>query len=705
MSNNGCLIGFPNRVDEGTLSGGSFVPTLPLNNLKSRLLGKVARTTSTALSDTTFTLSYSGAKVAKVAALVNHNLSLDAKWRIRCSDEDPMTNLLLHTEEFAAWNTFGTIVQSNFGFAPDGAATADKLTPTTVNTQHVITKDTEVQPAGRYTMSVFVSSVGYSKIILAQPSNDSASATFHLSDQVAIVNAGDGAYASVEIINDDWYRVSLSYTTTSAYRHTMAIYMLNELGQQTFIGSGSGFLMWGAQVEVGNSATSYYPSKVTFVSRGSSGSYVNSSGNIQMAAANVARMTYNPDDLSAAPSLMVEDAATNFVTGSSSLVEGWSGNCSIASTSTSYLGIFMWRVSKTTTSPSEHRNVFVRSMAAGEALTLTFVARAGTVSTMSFSLYDAAGGTLEGLADNSYASIVKGPGTLTRSFGSLFTVTGLSSTETTFLKLTRKYTATGEARAYFYPGTHNSITIGNNTLMGRVQCELGEYATSYIPTGASAVNRAKDIVTLDVTRPSGYMDNWQRYSSSSGYIDVWPRVFSTTELDWEADNYWSGTYTQEDTQGYTPCAVHIFNSPVRGTYWKVDIQDTTNTAGYLQIGRLFLGPAWSPAYDAEVGLSIGWESSTTTQSALSGTKYFQRRTPYRVTSFVLNNMSVDEAMEKAFELDRMAGIDKEVFWVQAEADANHALRRRFLGTLRQMTPVEFPYAHLGRKGYTIEEVI
>lgn len=73
-----CIIASPNLIDSGTLSGGSWVATLPVTNLQNRLLGKVARSTNAVLTSTKFTITYASAIYADVLALVAHNFSQDA---------------------------------------------------------------------------------------------------------------------------------------------------------------------------------------------------------------------------------------------------------------------------------------------------------------------------------------------------------------------------------------------------------------------------------------------------------------------------------------------------------------------------------------------------------------------------------------------------------------------------------------------------
>lgn len=200
-------------------------------------------------------------------------------------------------------------------------------------------------------------------------------------------------------------------------------------------------------------------------------------------------------------------------------------------------------------------------------------------------------------------------------------------------------------------------------------------------------------------------DNFTTTAYTSGEIEAWPAVYSFGTLEWEDDAWWSGTYTAEDAEGYTTNITHIIPNLAYYRYWRIDIIDSLNPAGYIQLGRVFLGPAWQPTRNAEVGLSLGWATDTTVQKALSGTKYFQRRNPYRVTNFTLNVIDIDEALNRAFEIDKRMGIDGEILWIQETQDTVHALRRRYLGTMRELSLIEFPYVGLGKKSYSIEETV
>ncbi|MCC7268501.1 MAG: hypothetical protein IT546_14355 [Caulobacteraceae bacterium] len=79
------ILAFGNRADEATLSGGDWEATLPLDNLKDRRLGRVARSASLDLADTQFDADFGQLRLFRTVAIVNHNLNDYGRYRIRLS--------------------------------------------------------------------------------------------------------------------------------------------------------------------------------------------------------------------------------------------------------------------------------------------------------------------------------------------------------------------------------------------------------------------------------------------------------------------------------------------------------------------------------------------------------------------------------------------------------------------------------------------
>lgn len=227
----------------------------------------------------------------------------------------------------------------------------------------------------------------------------------------------------------------------------------------------------------------------------------------------------------------------------------------------------------------------------------------------------------------------------------------------------------------------------------QMQLEAGSVATSIMPDGFGT----------QAVRPAGYMDSWQSYSYDSGWVDVWPVVFPFPVLEWEDDRWWSGKYGADELAGSYHTMTAILPAAVTQRYWRLEFDDTGNPDGYIQAGRVFIGPAWQPTINPSYGMSTAWETKTDVQPALGGAEYYGRRTPYRTTRFSLDWMSEDEGMSQAFDIDRRAGIDKEVFWVHDPDDTVHANRRQYLGRFRALSPIEYPYHNITKKAFEIKE--
>ena len=83
-----CIIASPNLIDGATLSGGSWTAGLPVANVQNRLLGKVARSTNALVGSTKFTATFPAPVRADSIALVAHNLSETALFRITATGYD-----------------------------------------------------------------------------------------------------------------------------------------------------------------------------------------------------------------------------------------------------------------------------------------------------------------------------------------------------------------------------------------------------------------------------------------------------------------------------------------------------------------------------------------------------------------------------------------------------------------------------------------
>jgi hypothetical protein len=166
--------------------------------------------------------------------------------------------------------------------------------------------------------------------------------------------------------------------------------------------------------------------------------------------------------------------------------------------------------------------------------------------------------------------------------------------------------------------------------------------------------------------------------------------------------YDSGTVS---ANAQTPDLILGLASAVTARYGRLEITDTSNADGYLDIGRLFIGPSLAPADNYSKGAEMGYQSSTKVQQSLGGVDYFDVRPGRRLFEFALDYLTDPEAFNQALELLRICDIHGEVLLIRDPADITYNQARHYLGRLEQLSPIKNPYLTNHQSGFRVLEII
>lgn len=190
-----------------------------------------------------------------------------------------------------------------------------------------------------------------------------------------------------------------------------------------------------------------------------------------------------------------------------------------------------------------------------------------------------------------------------------------------------------------------------------------------------------------------------RAYSDSGYTSL---VYDTGILP-----IWSEGYPAvEDKKRYQEDFHIILPADVTARYWRTEIVDTANPAGYVELARAIFMPAFQPAVNFIYGATLGIETDTTKVRSRGGVDYADRKEPRRLSQFQFDVLSESEAFSNVFDLQWDRGIDREVLFVFDSADTGLLLKKRcFLATLRELSPIEFPYFNNHQTAFAVEEVL
>ena len=174
-------------------------------------------------------------------------------------------NLLTFSEQFdnAAWVKFGAATVANTIAAPDGTFTADTLTENTSTGQHGVYQGATVVSGIVYTWSGYVRNNGRSIVqFQLQATANVYFVEFDLATETTTNRSGSGT-ASITNVGNGWYRITATATATGSGTGYWQLNLCSAANTASYTGDGvSGVRVWGAQLELGSTATTYNPTTV-----------------------------------------------------------------------------------------------------------------------------------------------------------------------------------------------------------------------------------------------------------------------------------------------------------------------------------------------------------------------------------------------------------------------------------------------------------
>lgn len=388
--------------------------------------------------------------------------------------EESRTNLVRSSEDFSTtdWTASNSSVIINQAIAPDGTASADKITADTTSSFHNVS-DLMANSASTHTLSVYAKPDGYSWLRMNFVGS-SGECFFDIEN--GLVGTA-GSTATITEVGNGWYRCTIS--SSASANAICAINVASSDGVTTFAGDGeSGVLIWGAQFEAGSFATSYIPTIPDFDERLSPATFFDSSGVLQTQASQSGASAEGRIDHKyidgqwVEAGLLLEGASTNLFT--DSRPHNWSKNAGTSSSTTTS------PISANTYSVLTHNGTnsdpyFSRVASTGSSL-------ANRTFTFSAYIYSISGSTdiQMFMYDSSIGNVFSKSITLTTT-PQLYTLTGTFPSNETDTSFTCRFDLA--------PSTAQSIGVF------QAQAEEGSVATSRIPTTSAQVTRSADVYT------------------------------------------------------------------------------------------------------------------------------------------------------------------------------------------------------------------
>jgi len=502
--------------------------------------------------------------------------------------EPVSTNLLTYSEQFdnAVWTKSDSSITANALTAPDGTVTADKLVEAATTSTHSAFQSVSLAAGLVYTYSVYAKA-GERSFLIIQPTGDSRFAYFNLSTgAVATVN-GSPLSTSIQSAGNGWYRCTISVTSPGAGASSFYVYCAATDGNASYTGDGiSGIYLWGAQAEVGSTATAYMVSGATNGFR----------------AVPVVSGSATPKGL------LIEESRTNLLTYSEQFDNAaWTKtNSTVTENATASPDGTVSANLLTATSNTE--DVYVILSKASSAITYTlscFVKNSSNANAFVIYLSDNSTGQATGFFDLSAATVTASSGTWS-SVSATISPFGNGWFRCTL-------TATSPATSGLLPG-FNWGNSGSAVFLWGAQLEAGSFATSYIPTLASSVTRSADVASVNTLSPWHNSVEGTLYaegsfiaptsSTSKGIATLTDNssgndsisIFGISSSNVKQEVLVSGASQASFTLGYssaikaaTAFKLNDTNAAVNGTTGTTDTSATVPTVAKLQLGGIYNG--------------------------------------------------------------------------------------------------------------------
>lgn len=191
------------------------------------------------------------------------------------------------------------------------------------------------------------------------------------------------------------------------------------------------------------------------------------------------------------------------------------------------------------------------------------------------------------------------------------------------------------------------------------------------------------------------------------WFNVWPSVYATSELEWEYDNFWLGTYDDSDRENFTSLATKFFDDIQVIQSVKIEIDDQSNPEGYVYMGRVFVSDVWQPTYSAQYGIEYGFEVGTTFDVADNPemTRFPDVKTPKRTVSFTLGTLSQEEGFRRVQTMKRDQGLHREILYTETTDPTPEGFQKTFIGQLQDVSPLSHPYYQTFASSINLMEVL
>ena len=238
--------------------------------------------------------------------------------------------------------------------------------------------------------------------------------------------------------------------------------------------------------------------------------------------------------------------------------------------------------------------------------------------------------------------------------------------------------------------------------------DVGEQARSADATTANTkilidlgtTNYAIRAITLHNHNLSSAAQIRTLVGTSSGGSEVYnPSLANAWQMTTDND-----TLSLASDAGARHMIVDILDQYHSRRYFTIEISDTGNSDGYIEIGRVGIWSGFTPTDNMSWGVREGAIDNSSKGKAITGGLLFDKRARGKTASFLLDFLTDAEA-EKMHNLQVESGVTDEILYLPDLTDEGESQRYGVYGTLRELGPLERKFLNSTAAEYAVEPII
>lgn len=249
--------------------------------------------------------------------------------------------------------------------------------------------------------------------------------------------------------------------------------------------------------------------------------------------------------------------------------------------------------------------------------------------------------------------------------------------------------------------TESPTIAGGDWLVGAPVTNVGTWPLAESARSADLATASTKITIDWGSAKTAQLLTFPRHNLSSTATIRWKRgttAGASDVADSGSTSVW--LFTPRRYRGDVYEVIVLQSTATSARYETIEIVDASNTDGYVDIGRVFIGELFVPAVWQSYGAKDGHDDISAVRQAKGGADWRDRQRRRRNASFVLDMLTLAEGA-MLHEMEQEEGTTEEVVYLPYIDSPAEMQRYAFTGTLKELSGIEYPYANARRRAFSM----